>query len=78
MGIAINPIYFTFYISPFQTPLKPKVISGSVIMMHQQLHVIRYTAHMPRTQAAHKVEYAQKEKSAVAAQIEATLTISLP
>ena len=48
--------------------------------MHQQLHVIRNTAHRPSTQASYTASRVRPKRkiSSAAAQIAATLTISFP
>ena len=48
--------------------------------MHQQLHVIRNTAHRPSTQASYTASRVRPKRkiSCAAAQIAATLTISFP
>ena len=49
-------------------------------VVHQQLHVIRNTAHRPSTQASHTASRVRPKRkiSCAAAQIAATLTISFP
>ena len=65
-------------LSSFQTP--PTLVHLKWPVVHQQLHVIRNTAHRPSTQASYTASRVRPKRkiSCAAAQIAATLTISFP
>ena len=72
------PVYFNYITLHYRHFKRHLHLKWPVV--HQQLHVIRNTAHRPSTQASYTASRVRPKRriSGAAAQIAATLTISFP